>query len=366
MAIVKDIQNALERLAPSAWAESYDNVGLLVGNPQQEVSGILVSLDCTEEVVQEAINQKLNTIVCHHPIVFSGLKKITGSNYVERAVILAIKNDINILAYHTNLDNVQDGVCAKMAEKIGLQRCKVLVPKVGLLAKAFVYVPQLYVSEAQAALFAAGAGKIGNYEECSFSTHGEGSFKPNEIANPKVGEAGGPREIVNEVKLEVIYFKHLENNIIKAIHSLTFYEEVAFELIDTRNPISSVGSGLIGKLPKPLPTQEFLALVKAAFNCGVVRYTNTNKEKIESVALCGGSGSFLLKNAMAAGADAYISADFKYHEFFDAENRILIADIGHFESEQFTNEIFISYLREKFVNFAVQNSRVNTNPINYF
>lgn len=363
--IVNDVVAALEQLAPVSYQESYDNVGLLVGNKNQEVSGILISLDCTEEVVQAAINQKNNVIVCHHPIIFKGLKRITGANYVERVVVMAIKNDISIIACHTNLDNMQAGVNAKIAEKLELQNCKILVPGKNTIRKFCTYVPKHYAEKVREGLFEVGAGQIGLYSNCSFNTEGVGTFQPLIGSNPMVGNAGGSEENIDEVKVEVIYHKHLESNIIKKLNSFTYYEEKAYEIYEITNINQSIGAGMIGTFNIPMPPSEFLKKVKKVFQTGCIRYTSLERD-IQKVALCGGSGSFLLADAISQKADAFISADFKYHEFFDADDQIMITDIGHYESEQYTSEIFYDYLREKFTNFAIQINSGNTNPINYF
>ncbi len=363
---LKEIIKHLEQLAPPVYQEAYDNAGLLVGNPNMDVKACLISLDCTEAIIDEAIAKGCNLIISHHPIIFAGLKRLNGKNYTERVVIKAIKNDISLYACHTNLDNMQHGVNAKIAEKLGLKDVSILKPSTNNLMKLYVYMPEQHLEAVQNAFFEVGAGQIGAYSECSFSVLGKGSFKPGIRAQPKVGTAGGKREVGSEVKLEIIYNKHLELNILSTLNNLTFYEEVAYEIIALHNTNNTIGSGIIGTLPQPLSPQEFLKMLKSTMNTQCVRYTPTMAQSISKVALCGGSGSFLLSHAKSAGADAYISADFKYHEFFDAENQILIADIGHYESEQFTSEIFYSYLQKKISNFALHLSTTNTNPIQYF
>ncbi len=356
----------LEELAPSMYQEGYDNSGLLVGSPSMEVRACLFSLDCTEAIIEEAIALNCNVIVCHHPIIFGGLKKINGKNYVERVIIAAIKNDIAIYACHTNLDNMLHGVNAKIAEKIALQDVQILLPKKETLEKLYLYAPEKELENVQKQFFALGAGQIGDYSECSFSVVGNGTFKAGANSNPKVGVAGGQREKVNEVKIEIIYNKHLKFNILNTIEKLDFYEEVAFEIIPLQNANQTIGSGIIGVLPEPVEPMEFLRFIKKALNTDCIRHTAILPKVIQRVAICGGSGSFLLPYAKKAKADVYISADFKYHEFFDADNSIIIADIGHFETEQFTPEIFYSYLQNKNCNFALHLSKINTNPIQYF
>jgi len=361
---IKDIINAIESFAPLQYQESYDNAGLLFGHPGWELSNVLLTLDATEEVIDEAIARNCNLVVAHHPIVFGGLKKITGSNYVERVAIKAIKHDIAVYAAHTNLDNVRNGVCGMMAQRLGLEQCRVLAPKKDLLKKLYTFVPHADAEKVRSALFAAGAGHIGNYNECSFNAEGNGTFKAGEGTDPYVGQQG-QRHTEPETKLEVIFPMNLEGRVIQALLDSHPYEEVAYDIVRLENAYQQAGSGLIGTLSQPMEEAAFLRLGKERFQTGCVRYTPLRGKPVKKVALCGGAGSFLLKKAMAAGADAYISADFKYHEFFDAENQIVIADVGHFESEQFTVELFYNILTEKFRNFAPLKSTISTNPVNY-
>lgn len=361
---IQSIIQALERFAPPAYQESYDNAGLLFGNPDWELKGALLTLDATEAVLDEAIAKGCNLVVAHHPIVFGGLKRITGRNYVERVAIKAIKHDIAVYAAHTNLDNVRAGVSAMMAQQLGLERTRVLDPKKDLLRKLYTFVPAGQAAAVQDALFTAGAGHIGNYSECSFSGEGTGTFRGGEGTDPFVGR---PRERHSEaeVKLEVIFPVQLEGKVTAALLKAHPYEEVAFDVVKLENRWAEVGSGLIGELPEAMEEMAFLAMVKERFRTGCVRYTPLRGKKVRKVAVCGGAGSFLLKQARAAGADAYVSADFKYHEFFDAENQLIVADVGHFESEQFAVDLFYHILTENFSNFAPLKSTINTNPVNY-
>jgi dinuclear metal center YbgI/SA1388 family protein len=361
---IKDVTAVIAAFAPPVYQESYDNAGLLFGSPDWEVKGVLLTLDATEAVIDEAIANGCNLVIAHHPIVFGGLKKINGSNYVERVAIKAIKHDIAVYAAHTNLDNVRPGVCDMMARQLDLQQTRVLVPKRELLRKLYTFVPLAHAEAVKTALFAAGAGHIGAYSECSFTTEGNGTFKAESGAQPYVGEQG-TRHTEPEMKLEVIFPLYLEQYVLKALLDTHPYEEVAYDVVKLENAYAEVGSGLIGVLPAPMEEMAFLQLVKERFRTGCVRYTSLRGKPVSKVALCGGAGSFLLKKAIAAGADAYISADFKYHEFFDAENQIVIADVGHFESEQFTVKLFYHILTEKFPNFAPLKSTIRTNPVNY-
>jgi dinuclear metal center YbgI/SA1388 family protein len=365
MISIAQVAGWIEVLAPLAYQESYDNCGLLVGDPSAEVKGCLLTLDVTEAVVAEAVARGCNMIIAHHPVIFSGLKRITGRNYVERIVRDAIKNDIAIYACHTNLDNVQHGVNKVIADKLGLTNCRILAPVKGNLKKLYTYVPQPELDVVKNALFAAGAGQIGEYSECSFTQQGTGSFRPSAAANPAIGQAGGARENVIEAKLEVILPAYLEGKVLAALRKAHPYEEVAYEIITLDNTNQTIGAGMIGELATPVTELDFLHTVKQELKAGVVRYTPLLNRPVKKVAVCGGSGSFLVKQAIGAGADVFVTADMKYHQFFDAENQIVIADVGHFESEQFTVSLFYDHLTKKYDNFAVLLSDIQTNPVNY-
>ncbi|MBB1140879.1 Nif3-like dinuclear metal center hexameric protein [Myroides sp. WP-1] len=361
---VKNIIPILEELAPLGYAEDFDNVGLLVGNYEQEVSGILVCHDALETVVEEAIAQKCNLIVCFHPILFSGLKKITGKNYVERAVIKAIKNDIAIYAIHTALDNHQEGVNKIFCNTLGLENTRILIPKANYIQKLVTYVPIQETEKIRQALFAVGAGAIGNYDHCSFVSEGKGSFRGNEKSNPVLGQPG-IEEIVGEHKVEVIYEKHLQGKILAALFQAHPYEEVAYEIYNLENTLQNVGMGMIGEFKEPMEETAFLQMVKDKTGTGGIRHSALLHKPIQKVAVLGGSGSFAIKAALQQKADAFITADLKYHQFYEAENQLVLADIGHFESERYTKNYIVEFLSKKMPNFAVILSTVNTNPVNY-
>lgn len=362
---IKDITSYLESIAPLSYQESYDNSGLIVGNSNDVVNKILISLDCTEDVVQEAIDKGCDLIISHHPIVFKGLKRFNNANYVERTVIKAIKNNIALYAIHTNLDNVLGGVSSKIAEKLALSNQAILSPKSGLMKKLVVYVPRANVEEVRKALFEAGAGAIGDYDECSYNTAGYGTFRPLDSASPAIGEVG-KQERVEETKIEVVFPAYLERNIIVSMLSTHPYEEVAYNLVTLDNSLKNVGSGVIGNLSQPMEGVDFLAYLKDKLQLNVIRHTALLDKPIQRVAVCGGAGGFLLNDAKRSGADIFITGDYKYHEFFDAENQIVIADIGHFESEQFTQELLLDIIKKKFANFAVLITETDTNPIKYY
>ncbi|WP_304235683.1 Nif3-like dinuclear metal center hexameric protein [Jiulongibacter sediminis] len=359
-----DLTNFLESWAPLSYQESYDNAGLITGNPNDEITGVLVSLDCIENVIQEAIEKKCNVIIAHHPIVFKGLKKITGKTYVERTIIQAIKNDIAIYAIHTNLDNIKGGVNFKIAEKLGLQNPRILAEKTDQLMKLTVFVPTPQTGPLLDALYAAGAGDIGNYSNCSFRTEGKGTFKANQQADPTIGKRGTYEE-VNENRIEVIFPAHLKNKVLDGMREGHIYEEIAYYLSVLENPLQTVGSGIFGELEQELETMKFLQKVKENLKVSVIKYTDPIKSKIKKVAVCGGAGGFLLPNAIGQKADIFITADYKYHEYFDADGKIIIADIGHYESEQFTKELIRDEILKKFTTFATYLSEAKTNPINY-
>ncbi len=362
---IAEIIRHLETFAPPYLQESYDNTGLLTGNDNWECTGIIISLDATEKIVKEAIEKKCNLIVAHHPIIFSGLKKITGRNYVEKTIITAIKNDIAIYAIHTNLDNVLNGVSGKMADILGLINKKILQPKNGLLKKLIVFVPINEMEKVRDAIFAAGAGNIGNYSEASFGAEGIGTFKGNENTNPFVGKQGERHE-EKELKLEVIFPTWIEKTLLNAMIKSHPYEEVAYDIIPLDNIHQQIGSGVIGEFKEPLDEAVFFQFVKKAFNLTIIRHTPFLEKPVKKVALCGGAGSFLINTAAASGADVYLTGDIKYHEFFDANDRLVVADIGHYESEQYTIDLLFDVLSEKYRNFAVLKTGILTNPVHYF
>lgn len=361
---VKEITDIIEEFAPLAYQESYDNSGLIVGSPDDEVTGVLISLDCIEAVLDEALSLNCNMIVAHHPIVFSGLKKINGKNYIERVIVKAIKNNIAIYAAHTNLDNTYNGVSFKMAEKIGLKNCKVLQPKKSLLSKLVTYIPSANVQEVREAMFNAGAGNIGNYADCSYNIEGVGTYRGLAGTNPHLGTTGNFHQ-EKEVRVEVVLPNYLIGKVVAALTEVHPYEEVAYDIFSIANTHNNVGSGVIGELEIEEAENEFLLRLKADLNTNCVRHTNLLGKKVKKVALCGGSGSFLLDDAIRQKADVFITGDFKYHQFFDADSKIIIADVGHYESEQYTNELIYEILNKKIPNFAVRLSKENTNPVNY-
>lgn len=359
------ILSALERFAAPELQEEYDNAGLLTGDRDSDCTGVLCALDATVSVVKEALQYKCNLIIVHHPIIFLGLKKLTGSNYVEQVIIEAIKAGIAIYATHTNLDNVVMGVNNRIAKKLSLINCTILQPKNKLLRKLITFAPTDKAEEIRNALFDAGAGHIGHYSECSFTTEGAGTFKAGEGAAPYIGEVGKQHR-EKETKIEIAYPFYLERQVIEAMIAAHPYEEVAYDIFTMENLHQGIGAGLIGELETAMTEKEFLKKLKEAFGLKVIRHTALRNKPVKKVAVCGGAGSFLIRKAVASGADVYVTADVKYHEFFDVEGKLVLADIGHYESEQFTVDLLYDFLVEKFPTFAVLKTDVNTNPVQYF
>jgi dinuclear metal center YbgI/SA1388 family protein len=363
--IIQDVINHLEELAPLAYAEDFDNVGLLVGDKNTEVTGILVTLDTLETVIDEAIEKKCNLIVSFHPIIFKGLKKLTGKTYVERVVMKAIKNDIAIYSTHTALDNAFLGVNNMICNQLNLKNKHILIPQSETIKKLTTYVPKNEAEQLRTALFNSGAGSIGNYSNCSFNVEGYGTFKGNENTNPTKGKKGD-LHTEQETKISITFPKHLESQVINTLFKSHSYEEVAYEITTLENKNQQIGMGMLGELEEPMDEIAFLNYLKDKMNTECIRHSALLNKKIKKVAVLGGSGSFAIEAAKAADADVFITADLKYHDFFSAENKLLLADIGHYESEQFTKNGLIAHLTKKITNFAIILSNTNTNPVKYF
>ena len=357
------IIECLENWAPPSLQEEYDNSGLIIGIKQNEIKGILVTLDCTEEVIDEAIKKKCNLIISHHPLIFRPIKKITGSNYVERSILKAIKNSIAIYSIHTNLDNIITGVNSKIADKIGLKNIEILNKKSNLLSKIEFYVPKDYKENMLKKLFKIGAGKIGNYDSCSFQSEGLGTFRPDNNASPFIGKSNKFQNS-NEVKVELLFENHLEKELISCLKKSHPYDEVAFYITKINNKSKLIGSGIVGNLK--IDTSSLLKKLKKVFKSKVIKHTILNKKNVNKIAICGGSGSFLINKALENNSDVFITSDLKYHDFFEGDSKMLIIDIGHYESEQFTKELIFEYLNKKLVNIAVHLSKINSNPIKYY
>jgi dinuclear metal center YbgI/SA1388 family protein len=361
---LKDICSFLDSAIPLSYQESYDNCGLQAGDPESEVFSALISLDVTEDIVDEAITTGCSLIVTHHPLIFSPLKRLTGNTYVEKALIKAIKNEIAIYSAHTNLDIIKEGVSRKMGEKLNLGDIKVLSPLKNRLLKLVTYIPEDHFEKVRDSVFEAGAGVIGNYDRCSFSNPGTGSFRAGEKTDPFVGEKG-KMHLEKEVRFETILPLHLKGQVVRALEAAHPYEEVAYDLYPIENVNSEAGFGCVGELPEAMEENEFLRWIAEKFNAGCVKYSKPTGKRIKKVALCGGAGISLLDTALRSGSDAFVTSDIKYHDFFNAENRILLVDIGHYESEKYSTEILYDLIIKKFPTFAVRFSEINTNPINY-
>ena len=363
--IIQDVINHLEMLAPQAYAEDFDNTGLLVGNSQNKLSGVLVTLDTLESVIDEAIETKCNLIVSFHPIIFKGLKKLTGKTYVERVVLKAIQNNISIYAIHTALDNAKLGVNDIICDQLGLKNRHILIPQSQTIKKLTTYAPIAEAEALRQALFVSGAGSIGNYDECSFNVNGTGTYKGNESSNPVKGHKHKQHQ-EPETQISVTYAKHLESKVLKTLFKNHSYEEIAYEIVTLENTNQNIGMGMIGEFKEALSEIEFLNLLKTNMYTESVRHSKLLNKSVKKVAVLGGSGSFAISAAISAGADVFVTADLKYHDFFQAENNIVLTDIGHYESEQFTKSFLVAYLTKKITNFAVVLSENNTNPVKYF
>lgn len=361
---IQDITNEIEKLAPLAYAEDFDNVGLLVGDKKAPVQGVLITHDTLEKTIDEAIAKNCSLIISFHPIIFKGLKKITGKTYVERVVLKAIQNNIAIYATHTALDNSFEGVNAAICKKLNLQNRKILLPQENTIKKLITYVPISEAKQVRDAIFKAGGGSIGNYEQCSFNTDGIGSFKGNQAAHPQRGKKG-TLHFEKEAQLNITFPKDRQSRILTALFTAHPYEEVAYEVTTLANYHQHIGIGMIGELAKEVEEKQFLQTLKTTFHLSIIRHTSLLNRPIKTVAVLGGSGAFAIPAARAKQADIYITGDLKYHDFYRAENQLILADIGHYESEQFTKELLYSYLIEKFPNFAIDSSEKSTNPIQY-
>ena len=361
---LKNLIDYLEQIAPASFQESYDNSGLIVGDAAKQIKGVLICLDSTEEIVDEAIALGCNVIIAHHPIVFRGIKKFNGKNYVERVVMKAIKNDIAIYATHTALDNSQHGVNAKICEVLGIENPKILIPQKKTIKKLTTYVPKKDVDKVKAALFEAGAGSIGNYDHCSFINAGTGSFRAGVSANPSIGETG-EIHFEDETQIHITYQKSQEQKVLNALFKNHPYEEVAYEVYSLENTNQHIGMGMIGSLKKSVDQLTFLNHVKQTMHAEGIKHSKLIEKPVQKVAVLGGSGAFAIAAAKAAGADVFITADVKYHQFYEAEDQMVIADIGHFETEQFTKNLLVDYLTKKIPNFAIRLAESKTNPIKY-
>ncbi len=362
---LKEIVELIESFAPLQYQESYDNSGLAVGDGDMEITRVLLCTDISSEVIDEAVQQGANLVLSHHPVIFSPLKRLTGKTSTERIILRAIQNNIALYCAHTNMDNILDGVNHKICEKIGTQHNRILAPMPNRLRKLVTYVPADHAEAVRNALFSAGAGHIGKYDSCSYNLEGTGSFRAQEGALPYAGKIGD-LHFENEIRIETVFPAEIKNKVIGALLRAHPYEEVAYDIYSLENTYERAGAGMIGELDQEMDEQTFMQHVKAAFQCKAIRHSNLTGRKIKKVAVCGGSGAFMIHDAISAGADVFVTGEIKYHQFFEAEGQILLLDIGHYESEKFTIEIFYDILQKKLTNFAVHFSTINTSPIYYF
>jgi len=361
---LSDLTSFLDSAIPLSFQEGYDNSGLQVGEPDREIRSALICLEVTDEVLDEAGYSGCDVIISHHPLIFTGLKRLSGRTLTERLVLKAIRQDVAIYSAHTNLDVTGAGVSRKMAEKLGLRNIRTLSPLKNRLNKLVTFIPESHLDKVREALFTAGAGLIGNYDHCGFTTGGTGSFRGGEGTNPYSGEKGRI-SFEKEIRFETIMFTHLRERVIKALLDNHPYEEVAYDIYPLDNDNTDVGFGCTGDLPEPAGEMEFLRTLEDRFSARGIRYSRPTGRKVSRVALCGGAGANLIDDALASGADAFVTADVKYHSFFEGNNRMIIIDIGHYESEKFSAEILYDLIIKKFPTFALRFSEVNTNPINY-
>jgi dinuclear metal center YbgI/SA1388 family protein len=361
---IKEIISCLESFAPLSFQESYDNSGLITGDPGQDIKSVLLCIDITEDVINEAVKMGSGLIISHHPILFRPVRKLRGDNFVERCLIAAIRNNIALYAAHTNMDAIRKGVNKKICDKLGLVKTQILVPRPEELRKLVFFVPVDYAVNVREKVFEAGAGHIGNYDKCSFNASGDGTFRGSDETHPFVGKKG-QLHYEKEIRVETIYPVSRESDVIKALLNAHPYEEVAYDIYPLANDYPDAGSGMVGELPEPVSETVFMKNLKKVFRIKVIRHSELLKKDIRKVAVCGGSGSQFLEQAIRSGAEIYVTSDIKYHQFFDAEKKIIIADIGHYESEQFTTELFHELILKNFPKFAVHFSGINTNPVNY-
>lgn len=361
---IKEILHTLEQIAPIPLQESFDNSGVQIGDVYQEAKGAIVCIDVTEAVVDEAINLGCNLIISHHPLAFRSFKSLTGKNYVERCMIKACKHDIVVYAAHTNLDNASEGINQYLAKKLNLQHVRILDPQKSKLLKLVVFVPHSHVDVVRNALFNAGAGNIGNYDSCSYNLRGEGTFRAQQNTNPFVGKKG-ELHYEPETRIEVILPSYKQSEIERALLAVHPYEEPAYDFYALENVWKQAGSGIVGTLPEEMDEEDFLYLLKDTFNLKMIQHSTVRGAIIRDVAICSGSGAFLIPKAISYGADVFVTGEAKYNDYYDVEDKLLLAVVGHYESEIFTKNIFFDIISEKYPNFAVYMSGFDVNPVNY-
>ncbi|MGA3014396.1 MAG: Nif3-like dinuclear metal center hexameric protein [Bacteroidales bacterium] len=362
---IREISQVLEQYAPLELQEEYDNVGLLIGDPDKEVTRVLITLDITEEVLDEALENNYNLVISHHPLILKGLKRLVGDGFVQRLTVKAIQNQIAIYAMHTNLDNSSNGLNAWVCKQLGINNCKIIQPAKGKLSKLVTFCPTDFADKVRQALFEAGAGHIGNYDCCSYNLTGEGTFRALEDAHPFVGEKNAIH-IEPEVRIEVIFPGFLEIKIVTALLSNHPYEEVAYDIYPLSNASTFSGSGMIGELNAQVSGVQLLDYIKERLAISFLRHSKLVDKKFLRIAVCTGSGAFLIPDVKKSGADVFLTADLKYHDFFEGGEELFLVDIGHYESERFAKDLIYGILIKKFPNFAFLISKIDTNPVNYY
>lgn len=355
----------LENNFPLELQEEYDNSGLQIGKYNNEIYGILISLDITEEVINEALEYGDNLILSHHPLIFSQIKKISDKNNLGKIIYKAIENNLAIYSAHTNVDNNFNGINLYISKLLNLKNPEILVPASNYLFKLITFVPESNANKVREAILNEGAGFIGNYDMCSFNTQGTGTFRPLENTNPYLGETY-QLNFVNEVRIETIVPKHLLNKVVTTLLANHPYEEVAYDIYPLNNKYSKAGSGIIAELEDYMETIDFFELVKKTFNLKTIKHSKLNKKNIKRIAICGGSGAFLIKEAINKNVDLFLTGEIKYHQYFEAENKIILVEIGHYESENLIKDFFYDFLTKKLSKFAIHKSKIDTNPIKYF
>lgn len=367
MTKIKEVLQAMDAICSESIQESWDNSGLQWGDDSETVKGVIVSLDVTMDVINEAIDCGCNLIIAHHPLIFGPLKQVRkNGTEVERLAYHCIQNSIAVYAAHTNWDKVAQGVSWVMAKRIGLLNEEILQPEKDGLCNLKVMGTPRDIAEIRKAWFNAGIGNVGEYSNCSFTTDGWGTFEPSESANPSVGEKN-KTEFLRENAIEILCTKKDVSKALAIATETSSYETIAHSIIPLKNTNDTLGFGCIGELKEALSLSDFLALCKEKYACKVVRYNPSEKIKnIKTVAVCGGSAIDFLPTAIARKADAYITADVKYHQFMLADDALTLVDVGHYESEIWAMEYLTHLISEKFHNFAIRLTTINTNSVRYF
>jgi dinuclear metal center YbgI/SA1388 family protein len=368
---VAEIAAALEAWAPPASKLDYDNVGLQVGDARREAASVLVALDLTAAVVEEARETGADLVVTHHPLLFRPLKKLTADDPAGALALRLAEHGIAYYAIHTNLDAAPGGVSFALAGRLGLEGIRFLEPSEESLVKLVTFAPAAHAEAVRRAMAEAGAGHIGDYEACAFTIRGTGHFRPGERANPFIGEAGGAEEAVEEVRIEAEVMRWDLGRVVRAMKAAHPYEEVAYDVYPVEQPATRVGFGAVGFLQAPTTLEAFLAVVAARLDAAALRYSGDPAMPVRTVAVCGGAGASLIPRALAAGADAFVTADVTYHRFFeplDAEGRprMALVDAGHYETEALTEPLLVDWLAHHFPDLAVRKTRHRTSPMRTF